>query len=142
MYADDGKTVLTEMHDILNRWGRDFESLFIPPLMTDEGQAYVNDIKNQISMDEERLKYTPQHIYNDIITHKEVHKAIHKAKNNKAAGLDSLTYEVLKNEISATTLTKLFNYCFDSGMVPDAWTKGLINPIPKSANTDLRVPVN
>ncbi len=57
-------------------------------------------------------------------------------------GIDSLTYEVLKNEPTIASLTVLFNKCLNSGIVPSQWVRGIIKPIPKSASSDLRVPLN
>ena len=37
---------------------------------------------------------------------------------------------------------KLFNKCFISGVVPDVWNKGIIQPIPKSSTTDIRDQLN
>ena len=126
----------------MNRWGRDFESLFAPLECSPEQQQCINDIKAKNIEKEERLRHTPNQVYNDDITEDEVSKTVFKAKNNKAPGLDSLTYEVLKNDVSVTALTKLSNFCLNSGIVPEIWTIGLINPIPESANSDPWVPLN
>ena len=63
-------------------------------------------------------------------------KIVYKSKNNKAPGVDSLTYEVLKNDISINALTVLFNKCMEDGMIPNSWTKGIIKLIPESASSD------
>ena len=63
-------------------------------------------------------------------------------KNNKAYGEDGLPAEVLKNDILSGLLTKLFNKCFISDVVPEVWKKGIIQPIPKSSTTDIRDPLN
>ena len=105
-------------------------------------QEHVDFIKEQNERREQELKYMPDRFYNSEITVDEVRKAIYKSKNNKAPGLDSLTYEVLKNYTTVLALTKLFNFCFDRGIIPTTWSRGLINPIPKSASSDPRVPLN
>ena len=46
------------------------------------------------------MSFSPARKFNCAITHKEVQDAIFKGKNNKAPVLDSITYEVLKNEAS------------------------------------------
>ena len=86
------------------------------------------------------MKYMPDQIYNAEITVQEVTNALNKSKYNRAPGLDSITYDDLKNNISVQVLTRLFNLCFERGMMPTTWTRGLINPIPKSAISNLRVP--
>ena len=37
---------------------------------------------------------------------------------------------------------KLFSVCFDNGLVPTIWLRGIISPIPKGANKDPSVPLN
>ena len=74
--------------------------------------------------------------------YKEVHDATTKAKNNKAPGLDGITYDVLKNDMALQALTVLFNHCLHNNIIPTTWSKGLINPIPKSASGDPSVPLN
>ena len=36
----------------------------------------------------------------------------------------------------------MFNFCFDSGLIPRTWGRAIINPIPKSASSDPKVPLN
>ena len=36
----------------------------------------------------------------------------------------------------------LFNVCFTTGCIPSEWGKGIVNPIPKSANNDPRDPMS
>ena len=56
--------------------------------------------------------------------------------------VDELPAEVLKNDILTEVLTKLFNRCFISSVIPDIWKKGIIQPILKSSTTDIRDPLN
>ena len=61
---------------------------------------------------------------------------------HRAAGLDGIVYDVLKNEAAVCIMTKLFNLCFVCHMVPDHCVQALIFPIPKSRLNDHRVPLN
>ena len=119
---EDNTTVTCDIDEVVGRWGRDFESLFIPPQRTDQEQAHVEFIKQQNKKREEALRYMPDQYYNATITQNEVRKAIFKSKNNKAP--DSLTYEVLKNDTTVLALSKLFNLCFDRGLIPTTWFRG------------------
>ena len=67
-----------------------------------------------------------------------------KAKKNKAVNglIDPLPYEVFKNDISKEILHELFQKCFIYGLRPSAFSKATINPIPKNAANDPRVPLN
>ena len=61
-------------------------------------------------------------------------KAIKSLKNNKATGEDMICNEMLKQ--SAPKLlslwTKLFNFIFDTGALPDAWLNGMNIPLYKN----------
>ncbi len=141
VYCEDGETITEDHQDVLNRWARDFGSLLTPPEKSDEGKIFVEEIKKANAEMENLMTNSPVQVFNRNITD-EVKKVIKKSKNNKAPGLDSITYEVLKNDISAEALTGLFNRCLMEGMIPHTWVRGIINPIPKSASSDPRVPLN
>jgi hypothetical protein len=48
----------------------------------------------------------------------------------------------LRNANAKQYLHALFQSCFESGMVPDIWCKGIIKPIPKGSTSDRRNPVD
>ncbi len=60
-----------------------------------------------------------------------------KAKNNKALGVDSLPNEVLKNNASCELLKCLI---FVIHVIPSAWKRAIIKPIPKNSTIDPRLP--
>ena len=68
-------------------------------------------------------------ILNNEILVDELKGAMKATKNNKAYGEDGLPAEVLKNDILLSLLTK-FSKCFISGVVPDVWKNGIIQPMP------------
>ena len=72
----------------------------------------------------------------DVIIEEETASAISKMKNNKAAGIDEITAELLKagGQTIISTLTTLMNICWTSKMVPDEWRKGIIVELPKKGN--------
>ena len=49
---------------------------------------------------------------------------------------------MLKNDSAISFLHILFNICFDKGVIPNDWGKGIINPIPKSSTVDARDPLS
>ena len=71
---------------------------------------------------------------NEPITESEVKKAINHLKNNKSGGIDSIVNEHLKSlsHIIAPSLINIFNLVFDSGIIPESWTLGMIKPIYKN----------
>ncbi len=52
-------------------------------------------------------------------------------KNNKAVGIDSLPIEVLKNNASCELLKCLFHKICVIHVIPSAWKRAIIKPIPK-----------
>ena len=143
VYIDENNSATTdEPAEVMDRWARDFGSLLTPPVKNETEQLFVEQIRNKNRMFEHNMCFGPSTFLNREISISHVKKVVFKAKNQKAPGYDSLTYEVLKNDNSVIALTKLFNKCLIEGMVPSTWVKGIINPIPKSASSDLRVPLN
>ena len=57
-------------------------------------------------------------------------------------GYDDIPIEVLQSEQCAEYLLSFFNCCFNSGSIPDIWSRGIINPILKDPNSDTRNPHN
>ena len=72
----------------------------------------------------------------------EVEKCVMRAKLRKAAGLDNIPAEVLRNPVCVESLHKIITFCFQSGTVPSEWNIGLIKPIPKGDGKDPRDPLS
>jgi hypothetical protein len=68
---------------------------------------------------------------NSCITEKDVLDDVKCLKNNKACGSDLILNEFLKHSCSKLlpVFVKLFNVVFDSGIIPDSWSEGIIVPI-------------
>ena len=60
----------------------------------------------------------------------------------KAAGIDDIPAEVLKNDTAVNLLFQIISGCFNIGRVPTQWTSGIINPILKQGTDDDRQPLN
>ena len=71
---------------------------------------------------------------NAIITEKDVLDAVKCLKNNKACSTDMILNEFLKHSCDKLlpVFVKLFNVIFDSGIIPDSWSEGIIIPIYKN----------
>ena len=78
----------------------------------------------------------------DPITLGEVSQAVLRLKANKASGVDEVPGEVLKNAKVIAYLHQFFNVCFELGKIPETWSKGIINPIPKASTSDPRDPLS
>ncbi len=57
-------------------------------------------------------------------------------------GVDDIPMETLYGDHSVAFLHELFSQCFDSSVVPEAWRRGIVTPIPKCSTADPRVPLN
>ena len=103
--------------------------------------------ENDYTQDENQtIDHSTNVVNNEIngpITEQEIQKAIKNLKNNKAPGHDEIINEQIKNSLSlmAPIYKKLFNIIFDTGIIPESWTIGLIKPIYKNKG-DPRLPEN
>ena len=127
---EDGTTSFDKT-EVLDHWKSKFEQL----LNSERNLDTETELNFNNNVDD-------QHPFNSKITSTEVRKAVLNAKNGKAAGIDEIQAELIKNESSILFLTALFNKCFDSGKIPSIWSRGIINPIPKSTDKDPRQPLN
>jgi hypothetical protein len=140
--SDNGETSDCTDH-VLDKWGKDFKSLF----KSDNKQfdeKFLSDIKIQLK----HLESNPSEKdslavdLNKTIEFDEVVDAIGRAKTNKAAGIDGIVSELLKNNTMAKVLHAIFSQCFACGICPTKWKLGLITPIPKSSKNDPRDPMS
>ena len=65
-----------------------------------------------------------------------------RAKLRKAAGLDDIPVEVLRNSVCVDLLHTIITSCFYSGTVSCEWNTGLINAIPKGDGKEPRDPLS
>jgi hypothetical protein len=71
---------------------------------------------------------------NAEFTIEEINLCIHNLKNNKASGHDQVINEYIKNcpkEVISSIVNSAFNIILVTGIIPEEWCKGLINPIYK-----------
>lgn len=84
---------------------------------------------------------TPEYL-NEGISVAEITEGLVKLKNNKASGYDNIPSEIIKCPRLHIILHSLINKCFEKGIIPSAWKKGVINPVPKSSTADSRDPLS
>ncbi|CAC5382576.1 unnamed protein product [Mytilus coruscus] len=128
---DDTGNVKTDKNSVLNKWKDEFQALFTN---NSENNNNLNetDFDSNINVDS----------LNGVITRDEILLAVTQAKNRKAAGIDDIPAEVLKNEVAIELLYQIISGCFELGRVPSQWTSGVINPILKQGSSDNRCPLN
>ena len=107
------------------------------------GNMWSDDWDNRKMDLESRMEgHGNNQLLNYNITEGEVRHAISRLKLGKAAGCDELTNELIKAPPMFPVLFRLIQFCFESSLVPDAWLNSIVKPIPKSSNSDPRVPMN
>ena len=127
--APDG-SVSNDHDTVMTKWRDDFCHLLNPVNQDDVG---VPDPGDQDHI---------EHHFNDVITRQEVVRALTKAKKNKAMGVDNIPVETLCSDNTIDLLHTLFAQCFSSSVVPEAWRRSIVTPIPKCSTSDPRVPLN
>ena len=56
---------------------------------------------------------------------REIQLALSSAKYGKSPGFEMVPVEVIRNTEAITFLYKLHYRCFESGVIPDIWTKDI-----------------
>jgi hypothetical protein len=143
-YGPDGK-IITDKKAVLDRWVEDYSSLYLGN--HDAEDDFIKDIKWQ----NERAEFgfvdplfvdDNAALLNKDITEEEVRIVVMNSKNNKATGADKIPYEILKSPGIISVLRHLFQLCLDYHMTPSPWNGSLVQPIPKSKDSDPRIPLN
>ena len=123
-------TVSRDLNAVLNKWKTDFSHL-LNPQVSDKHGSRVDHNMNINSYSDDGL--------NNGILALEAAEAMRSMKNNKAYGVDELPAEVIKNDNFIHLLTVLFK---ESGMTPEIWKRGIIQPVPKPLTMDSRDPLS
>lgn len=90
---------------------------------TDENAFVFNNLPNELYQ-----------LLNSPITENEILKSIRNLKNEKSSGIDDIFNEYIKNtaHVLMPLYLKMFNLVFDTGVVPELWSLGIIVPIYKN----------
>ena len=144
VYNQD-KTINCNKEDVLTFWQGEFDKLYNSSVTDERDLAFDNYIKEYIRMKETNMKdplFTSSDMLNRNISEKEVLDVISRLKCKKAIGHDKIPNEVLKCKVLIPLLQQLFQFIFDTGVVPSEWYKTIVTPIHKSAESDTRIPNN
>ena len=123
MVKDKEGMLLTKEAEIRKRWRDHFTEVLNRPAPTDGAIIRQDTPINEV-------------IDTGYITKEEIIRAIGNMKNEKAAGIDSITVEMLKADVDETTnvLHALFQKIWDQEEIPDDWSKSLIVKLPKKGD--------
>src|SRR6266511_2855467 len=86
--------------------------------------------------DYEPLPFIDDNWYNDQLSHinlEELNTTLSSCPNDKAAGVSTITYEMVRNSSKTfkLKLLELYNMSIDTGLTPQKWKHALLFPIPK-----------
>ena len=143
IYDSDGN-LCTDREAVLNKWKDDYCNLLNENPGSYDNDFYDHTIKNKEHLERNMTDplFVMNHSLNKPLDFSEIEKAINKAKVGKSAGIDGIPNEVLKTDQVMRCLHAFFQLCFDAGYIPSEWTQAIICPIPKSKDSDPRVPLN
>ena len=140
-YTDQGD-ITTDLSQVLTKWENDFHSLFnSEENLANFDTQFLNNIKLEKSMLEDSESQDVSGL-NNTISQNEIQRMIRKLKNKKSVGPDCIPNEIIKTGKLNDLLCKLFQMCFDNGVLPTIWKKSIIVPIPKNALLDPCIPLN
>ena len=124
---DNDGSIKTDNNDVLNKWKNVFHALF--------QRNSTRDIRLGNSEFNTEIDIS---LLNGPINRDEVLQAVLLAKLRKAAGIDDIPAEVLKNDVAVNLLFQITSGCFNLGKVPVQWNSGTINSIFKQGSDDDR----
>ena len=143
---DDQGNIISDSDRVFDKWSDGFSSLYNSECTDDQfdQQFYDRILQHKRFLEDNMLDplYQENVLLNYCITHCEVERVVYGAKNGKSVGPDKIPYEVLKHPVIIDTLHPLFNFCFDTGLIPSIWRKAIITPLPKDQTKDNRIPLN
>ena len=128
---------------ILKKWKSDFSKLFsLSNVEFDDNflaeirtslQRWENELENydQTRVNEDTQGTQDTDILNCPITLDEIKRVIANAKSGKAVGIENIPNEILKCDILAPILYRLFSTCFEHNIIPSVWYNTIIQPILK-----------
>ncbi len=141
---DEHGNIKADLDEVLKKWRNDYENLYKPTSHNFDDNFYheiIELLRNAENQMNDPL-YVPNDFLNRNFSANEIDQVIDKLKNRKAPGIDNIPNEVLKTPAIKNCLLKLFQYYFDTGLLPSCWNKAIIKPIPKSRTKDPRIPLN
>ena len=128
----DGETLVTDNEKVLEGWAKDFEDLY-NAVIDDETKEKLDSLrKENLKKISERMDCN---VLCEDIEEEELRFVLQNCKNNKAVGIDNVSYEILKQSCLHPILIKLFNLVLETGFIPRVWTKAVVVPIPKGTKS-------
>ena len=132
--TNDG-VVTSDKQSVLNHGKDEFSKLYNIDVSEDHEDREQEEFSHTMYDHKQQLETVHRgnfNVYlNEDITFQEVLYAVKKVKLKKSSGINNIPNEVLKQPSIITLMHILFNYCFKNSIVPSAWLKGIIVPVPE-----------
>ncbi|VDI50202.1 Hypothetical predicted protein [Mytilus galloprovincialis] len=141
---ENGYPVRTES-DVLKKWRLDFQNLYNGSNSDEFNKEHYDQAiihKQLLKQNMEDPLYSQNDQINNNITIEEITEIVMHSRNRSACGYDQIPNIVLKFPLIIETLHHLFQFIFDTSIIPSIWRKSIICPILKDCNTDSRDPMN
>ena len=104
--------VSTNTTDVLLRWKTDYENLFSDMPNSNFDEDHLRYVKNSLDRNSIPRINIDVSSLNAEITKAEVQQSVFRVRLRKAAGLDNIPAEVLRNPACVESLFKIIRYCF------------------------------
>ena len=142
---DEDGSISTAENTVFERWKHDFYNLYNCKEESDFDEVHndcakVHKLLLENNMNDPLYELNVQ--LNLNVTIDEVTCVIQKSKSGSACGYDELPYEVLKSPVIIACLQQLFQYVFDSCVIPSVWRRAIVCLILKDPSSDRRDPMN
>ncbi len=130
-----GDDLVSDKVEVCNKWKSDFEMLYnnVGSNCTFDDDLLASVLDHKANL--EREMNVPGYVSNESLNHDirvdEIEKVVVNLKKKKATGCDFIPNEVLKCHETRVLLCTLCNTCFKYSVIPSAWKRALIKPIPK-----------
>ena len=132
--TNDG-VVTSDKQSVLNHRMDEFSKLYNIDVSEDHEDREQEEFRHTMYNHKQQLETVHRENFNvylnEDINFQEVLYAVKKVKLKKSSGIDNIPNKVLKQPSIITLMHIFFNYCFKNSIVPSAWLKGIIVPVPK-----------
>lgn len=133
---DEGGNITRDQEKVMAHWTREFRSLYgDAPVGEFDEDFYLFRVSDLTKMEEDTSAVNTALEINGDITLQEVTRAVKSLKDRKAAGMDKIPNEALKNDTCVMVMTRLFQTCFENGILPSEWSQCRIVPITKGRSS-------
>ena len=119
----DGE-IIVDQGKIIDRWKDYFDDLLNVQELTGGLTNFSKDFRKEAFNENTKIGIS------------EIRSIVNNLKNGKAAGVDDIRAEMIKNsgEMGIWWLYDIIDLAWETGKVPDDWTKGVIVPIYKKGD--------